>query len=177
MSGQQRLPLEVDPYRMAELGRRFKGKVEIGVFKRLLPMLESTTGSIDVELAFDIDESGIRYLHGKLETTLVLKCQRCLEALDYPLHSEFRLALVQSDSEAGRLPEQYEPLVVETTPLHVLDMIEDEILLSIPNIPMHDEASCSIRPFSEENELDEQQEGDDVKENPFAVLEKLKKDH
>jgi len=177
MSGQQRLPLEVDPFRMAELGRRFEGNVEIRTLKRLLPLLESTTGSIDVELEFDIDEGGIKYLQGKLQTSLVLKCQRCLEAMDYPLQNEFRLALVHSDSEAERLPEQYEPQIVETTPMHMLDMIENEILISIPHIPMHDEALCSIKQFSNENELVEQRDEASVKANPFAVLEKLKKDH
>jgi len=177
MSGQQRLPLEVDPFRMAELGRQMGGQIEIGQFKRLLPLLESTTGSVEVELGFDIDEGGIRFLRGKLTTTLALRCQRCLEVMDYPLQSEFRLALVHCDSEAERLPEQYEPLIVETSPIHVLDMIEDEILLSVPHIPMHDEVMCSIKSFSDENELVAQQEEASVKANPFAVLEKLKKDH
>ena len=177
MSGQHRLPLEVDPFRMAELGRCMSGKIKLDTLKRLLPLLESTTGTIDVELEFGIDEGGISHLHGKLETTLTLKCQRCLQAMDYPLQNEFRLALVHSDGEAERLPEQYEPQIVETTPMHMLDMIEDEILLSIPHIPMHDEALCSVRPVHDKAELVEQQEGVSVKTNPFAVLEKLKKDH
>jgi len=162
---------------MADIGRCMVGKVEIGALKRLLPLLESTTGSIDVELEFNIDEGGIRYLHGKLNTNLALRCQRCLEVMDYPLQNEFRLALVRSDSEAERLPEQYEPLLVETTPVHMLDMIEDEILLAVPHIPLHDESLCSIKQFSDENELIEQQADKSVKANPFAVLEKLKKDH
>lgn len=177
MSGQQRLPLEVDPFRMAELGRHMIGKIKIGTLKRLRPLLESTTGTVDVELKFDIDEGGISYLHGKLETTLVLICQRCLKAMDYPLQNEFRLALVHSDAEAERLPEEYDPQIVETTPMHMLDMIEDEILLSLPNIPMHDKAVCSIRPIHENIELVGQQKEASVKTNPFAVLEKLKKDH
>lgn len=175
MSGQQRLPLELDPFRMAELGRQFTGKVEISSLKRLLPVLESATGQIDVELQFDIDEGGIRYLHGKLATSLVLKCQRCLTAMEFPLRNEFWLAFVQSDSEAEHLPEQYEPQLVETTPIHVLDMLEDEILLSLPHIPLHSNASCSIQQFSDEDELAEQR--DEVVTNPFAILGKLKKDH
>jgi len=177
MSGQQRLPLEIDPFRMAEVGRLMAGKVEITTLKRLLPLLESTTGYIDIELEFNIDEGGVRYMHGKIATTLVLKCQRCMEAMDLPLQNEFSLAFVHSESEAELLPEQYEPQIVESTPVHLMDMLEDEILLSLPQIPMHDEAECSIQSFNDENELVEQQSEKEDKPNPFAVLEKLKRDN
>ncbi len=176
MSGQQSLPLELDPFRMAELGRHFTGNVALKVFKRLIPLLESTTGSIDVELKFGVDEDGIYTLHGTLDTMLVLKCQRCLMAMNFPLQNKFQLALVKSDSEAGQLPERYEAQIVETTPMRIMDMLEDEILLSIPHIPMHNKASCSTQPFRDENNLAEQQQ-EKVKPNPFAVLEKLKKNH
>ncbi len=175
MSGQQRLPLEIDPFLMAEMGRRFIGDVELSVFKRVLPLLESTSGNVDIELVFGIDEGGISYLNGKLKTMLVLSCQRCLTAMDFPVQNEFRLAIVRNNCEAEQLPEHYEPVIVETTPMHMMDMIEDEILLSIPHIPMHDEALCLIKPFSDKDNLAEQQK--EVRPNPFAVLEKLKKDH
>ncbi len=162
---------------MAEIGRRFTGQLEIGSLKRLLPLLDSAAGSVDVELGFDVDEAGIKNLHGTLQATLILRCQRCLEAMEYPLKSEFHLAIIQSDSEAERLPETYEPLVVESTPMHIMDVIEDEILLSLPHIPMHEEGTCSIEPVAGETELEEQQEVGEAKPNPFAVLEKLKKDH
>lgn len=160
---------------MAELGRRFTGKVALGALKRLRPLLESAEGNVDVELTFGIDESGIRYLRGRLAALLTLTCQRCLGPLEYPIENEFQLALVQSDSEVSSLPEQYEPLLVETTPLHMLDMLEDEILLSIPHIPSHSEEACTIRTYVDAGGEAEQQ--NEARDNPFAVLEKLKKDH
>ncbi len=177
MSGQQRLPVEVDPFRMAEQGRQFKGKVEIGSLKRLVPLLESAEGQFDVELGFDVDEIGIKYLYGNLQAELELRCQRCLEKMRYPLNSEFKLALVESEAAVDQLPEGYEPLLVETAPMHILDMLEDEILLVVPQIPVHDESECSIAALVSERELAEQPDEDEPKENPFAVLEKLKKDH
>jgi uncharacterized protein len=177
MSGQQRLPVEVDPYRMAELGRQYSGQIEIGSMKRLLPLLESAKGQVDVELHFDIDETGTKYLQGYLRADLELMCQRCLESMEFPLNTEFRLALIKSDSEAERLSGTYEPLVVETTPLYIQDVLEDEILLSLPTIPMHEPGACSIQPLMKQTELAEQHDEETEKTNPFAVLEKLKKDH
>ena len=162
---------------MAEMGRQYEGRLEIRRLKRLLPLLESDAGSVDVELRFDIDEMGIKYLQGKLEAKLILCCQRCLEAMEYPMESQFRLAILQSDAEAERIPETYEPLVVETTPLHLEEVLEDEILLSVPQIPMHDEMVCSLKTTEGKKELAEQPVKEEVKDNPFAVLEKLKKDH
>ena len=162
---------------MAELGRQYSGQLTIGSMKRLLPLLESAQGVVDVELGFDIDETGTKYLHGKLRAELELKCQRCLESMVFPLNSEFRLALIQDDSEAERLSGDYEPLVVATTPLHLQDVLEDEIILCIPHIPMHEQGVCSIQPLMDETELAEQHDEEMEKTNPFAVLEKLKKDH
>lgn len=176
MSGQQRLPLEVDPFRLAEAGRRISGRLELASLKRVLPLLESTTADVDVNLEFNIDAGGIRYMHGTLETILALKCQRCLENMRLPVQSEFRLALVENDAAIEQLPETYEPLLVETTPIRLYEVLEDELLLAIPMIPMHDESECSAQAFNDENELAERQE-EEVKPNPFAVLEKLKRDH
>ncbi|MDH5444653.1 MAG: YceD family protein [Gammaproteobacteria bacterium] len=177
MSGQQRLPIELDPFRMAEQGRQFSSPVRIKQFKRLLPLLESDEGNVDVELQFEVDEIGMRILRGHLKANLILQCQRCLAKMDYPLESDFHLAIIQSDGEVERLPETYEPLVVESTPMHVLDVIEDEILLSIPQVPMHGENDCIAQPTKDKTELAEQHANGETKENPFAVLEKLKKDH
>lgn len=177
MSGQQRLPVEVDPFRMAEQGRQFKGLVKIGSLKRLVPLLESADGQFEVELAFDVDEIGIKYVCGTLQAVLEMKCQRCLELMQLPLNSEFQLALVESEVEAEQLPETYEPLVVDASPIHLLDMLEDEILLSLPQIPMHSESECSIQPKEMNKELAEQPDRETGNTNPFAVLGKLKKDH
>jgi uncharacterized protein len=56
--------------------------------------------------------------------------------------------------------------LVSSTHFDVLALIEDEILLSLPLVPKHPEASCSTSPLLGTVE---------EPENPFKVLKNIKK--
>ena len=174
MSGpKERLPVEVDPFRMAEQGRRFQGSIELKQMKRLVPLLESTSGCLNVELLFGIDGQGIRNLKGRLKSIVPLTCQRCMSEMHYSLDIEFRLALLSKETEIEKLGEEYEPLIVAATPVRLSDIIEDEVLLAIPQIPMHELNDCPARIYGETDDETKNEAG----QNPFAVLADLKKDN
>lgn len=174
MSGRQdRLPVEVDPFRMAEQGRQIQGLIEFKQLKRLEPLLDSKTGHLDVELKFGIDARGTRRLSGRIEGMVSLTCQRCLSEMNFSLANEFNLALLKHESEIAQLGEEYEPLILESTPVRLAEIIEDEVLLAIPQIPMHEFNDCPASKYGE-TEKDTEQEDN---QNPFAVLADLKKDN
>lgn len=54
------------------------------------------------------------------------------------------LALVRGMDEARRLPERYDPLLVSESLIRPRDLIEDELLLALPQIPMHDPGVCTV---------------------------------
>ncbi len=112
---------------------------------------------------FRLDERRIRTLSGTIEGEISLVCQRCLSPLRFPVDLSFSLGIVTSESEIDRLPDGYEPLLVSGEPLQTSAVIEDEILLAVPPIPHHEgcETGYENRPLP-------------AKDNPFAVLEKLK---
>jgi uncharacterized protein len=66
----------------------------------------------------------------------------------------------------------YEPLVAqEDTPLALVTMVEDELILALPIVPMHPENLCPtvLAPGTvADSDLD-------TKEHPFAVLSNLKR--
>lgn len=167
-----RLPHQIDPFRLAEAGAQLSGRLPLSQFKRLQELLADDTGELEVELGFDVDELGVPIVVGRIQAALSLTCQRCLEAYAYPVDVQIALAWVKTEQEADKLPLRYEPYVVEETPLQLNDVIEDELLLALPQIPMHDEADCPasgllMQDSSAEDEADE-------KANPFSVLAKLK---
>ena len=160
------LPKRIEPVGLADVGRSFRGKVPVAELTRLAPALFSSDGELDVQLDFGLDERRIRTVKGSIEGSLELVCQRCLGALRFPLDLRIRLGVVSGEDEIRRLPEGYEPLLVSGEPLSTFEVIEDEVLLAIPAIPRHaGEERCETgytnQPLQE-------------KENPFAVLEKLK---
>jgi len=160
------LPESIEPVGLADVGRSFRGEIAVSGFERLRPLLADTDGALQVQLSFHLDERRMRVLQGSISGEVRLVCQRCLQALAFPLQVEFSLGIVASEAEIDRLPDGYEPLLVNGEPLKTSEVIEDEVLLAIPAVPMHSgaercESGYRNRPLPE-------------KDNPFSVLEKLK---
>lgn len=177
MSRQQtRLPHQIDPFRLAEAGTHLSGRLPLRQFKRLADVLSDTRGELTVELEFDVDELGVPVVIGSLRANLMLICQRCLEAFAYPVDTRIALAWVRSEQDAGKLPLRYEPCVVEETPLQLNDMIEDELLLALPQIPMHEESVCPASKLLRQTASDDEADEAEHKDSPFSVLAKLKQD-
>ena len=77
----------------------------------------------------------------------------------------FNLAFVRPNQESKELDSHYEIYVIEDEELATHDLISDEILLSIPMVPMHD-YDCI-------KEITEQEIVEQKSENPFAILKKI----
>lgn len=136
--------------------------------------LLDSEGDVDVELEFGIDARRIRYLRGHLRTTLRLVCQRCLQPLVYPLDIDVCLGLVLSEDEAERLPEFYDAYVFDQRAVALKAIIEDELMLALPLVPLHDTGRCRIDPayvVAEEPVLAAEAE----RRRPFAGLDALVK--
>jgi uncharacterized protein len=111
---------------------------------RLRPALLDEAGAVEVDLQFERAEgSGLRRMHGRLAARVQVACQRCLEPMALELVAEPDLILV-GEGEAARLPPEAETLAVEK-PVSVAELIEDELLLVLPMIPMHAPQECPAR--------------------------------
>jgi len=163
------LPDRLDLYAAAEAGRLLRGRVELARLVRALPLLESPDGELEVSLELGRDEDGTHYLAGSVQGKLVLLCQRCLEPMEYPLDVTFRLALVHSQEQSQGLSDRYEPLLITAEPASLAEVLTDEVLLALPIVPLHRGVSTCRPPVT-----DCQTPANSQRENPFAVLAKLK---
>ena len=168
---QQRLPHQIDPFRLAEAGSLLSGEIPLNQMRRLCDLLANDKGQIQVTLQFDVDELGVPCVQGRLQVELELTCQRCLEAYRFVVDHPIALAWVHSEAEIEKLPTRYEPYLVESTPLMLRDVLEDELLLALPSVPMHPVEACKVKvePVVENEPATEEQ-----RENPFSVLASLK---
>jgi uncharacterized protein len=95
-------------------------------------------------LAFARDERGLRVITGEASLTVVLPCQRCLEAVEIALECPMRLGLIEAEAQADALPEDLDPVVVAgEDQLRPLDLVEDELLLALPLVPRHPDGACA----------------------------------
>jgi uncharacterized protein len=142
------LPQVVDPRRLAELNRALAGRLPLAALPRLATILEDRDAgcgdqaSAAFELRFRRDASGRYLVAGRVDATLRLRCERCMGALDLPVSSGFTLAVVEGLDEAARLPDDYEPLLVDDGKVDPATLIEDELLLAVPAVPRHAVGAC-----------------------------------
>jgi len=148
MSG--RLPVQVDPLDLADKRRTIEGDLPVSTLRRLGDWLHSREGTIDVQLHFGRDEAGRRVMQGRLGGELQLVCQRCLTPFALPVARPVDLVLVETEAEAGLLPEELEPLVVgENRGVHTVDLLEDELILALPLVARCGDFGHACEPATE----------------------------
>jgi len=131
----------------------------------------SDLGEIEVELKFD-RAGPIPFIEGHIITELQLKCQRCMQAMPHAMDVRFKLGLVLNDEHIEKLPDEFEPYLIEDDNNHLPDMLEDELLLALPLVAMH-EFDCSDYLQQQDSEQQNEVEKVEEKENPFSVLKDL----
>ncbi len=180
-----RLPVEVNPFRLIEQRRQLAGKVKAKKLPRLQELLVSLEDSSEfmVELEFDYSLSKLPMISGKVCGSVALECQRCLEPVQVEVDA--RLNVVVTASQTDRRPEDegYEICIVEDERLFLQDFIEDEVLLALPVVPRHN--SCepvkALREASIEDNIENtgdtntEYQQEEERENPFAALKDWKK--
>ena len=185
----QRLPVQIDPIRLAASRQQLHGELEISRLTRLAELLTSKEGMVKVKLEFDIDVNKISYVRGSITADLSLICQRCLEAMPWHLDADVSLAFIAHEHKIEELVEEYEPYIIGSDPVVLSDLIEDEILLALPQVPLHSEVEC--KPAVPLKEFDSTQSNSEVvqneeqdslsqsaskRKNPFEVLASIKSD-
>jgi len=168
---EEKLPQKVDPFRFADNAIRLQGVLYVNDLERLCDYLHKHSGEIRVDLTFGKNEQGIRFLTGKLSGHLQLQCQRCMEDLAYEITNKIWLAIVHTEEEAAQLPSGYDAIIVDNDILVIQDMIEDELIVSLPVVPMHHPNECKVTlPLVIKSE----QELETGKNNPFNVIDFLR---
>jgi len=171
MSKENPLPQKVDPFRFAENEISLKGIIPIKDMTRLCPSLGSDEGQAKVNVAFGVDEQGTRFMRGDYSAHLVLQCQRCMETFENEVSGDLLLGLVTTEEAIDELPKNYDAVVVKDNSLIIQDVIEDELILSLPIVPMHNIENCKIiLPLA----VGSTEKVETASENPFKVIELLR---
>lgn len=164
------VPEMLDVWRMVAAKRSFEGRAPLSEFTRLHGLLFDTEGEVSFSLQFDSDALlKVSFVELRVDAALPLECQRSLQRFVLPVHLEQRLGLIRDEADEAALPEEYEALLVPNDGmLRLLDMVEDELVLAVPAVPLNPESDAVERdwPIPEE-EL--------AQANPFAGLASLKK--
>jgi uncharacterized protein len=112
------------------------------------------------------------WLHLSAQASVPLTCQRCMAAVSTPLEVDQWYRFVESEEVAmAEDDEAEEDLLVMVPQFDLLALLEDELLMALPLVPMHE--TCPVTPVFSAG--DPAVEAAQAKPNPFAVLGQLKK--
>jgi len=125
----------ISPNRAAEGKRIFSGTIPLVRMKRLAALLVDAKGEASFTAAFRIDLEHRIVIDLQVEAALPLICQASLEVYDEQVKRSSELAVIEDDSEQFELPENYEPVLTENGRLAIASLVEDELLLALPQIP------------------------------------------
>lgn len=123
------------------------------------------------------------WLHLSIEANVPMSCQRCLAPMQQPLSVDHSFRFLPDEASAAEEDmDAEEDLLVASHQFDLLELIEEELLLAAPIVPMHDDCpeADKLAPWLTAED-DEREISDDApasgleKRQPFAVLAQLKR--
>ncbi len=156
-----------------------KGQIEgtwpIARFNRLAPQLFDCDGDVACAIVGEVDAVGRPFIHITVRTQLHVQCQTCLQAMPIDVDNTFSLQLVLREDQIDE-DADFDPIVVGDEEISLLDLVEDELILSLPVVANHELGECKIdaavlQQDTQQNDVTDEEPRD----NPFAVLASIKK--
>ncbi|NYT59755.1 DUF177 domain-containing protein [Alcaligenaceae bacterium] len=169
----------IDTYELARLGATVRGEAPLAQFARLTEGLPSQADAhAEWTITGEKDMHGQYFLHTWVRANPVLECQRCLQPFAWQMETGSRVQVVKSEANLDAEgdhdadDEDFIERIVGSARLDVRELIEDEIILSLPYVPKHDVCPSLPVPLVEDEPAPDSDSG---KPSPFAILSQLKK--
>lgn len=188
------LPTQLDVKALARQGQPFAGGLPLLVFARLMADAPAWPAEAEAPLAEvrwqaraefrerSVAESAERavggaaggaplWLHLAVSASVPQTCQRCLQPYAQPVQVDrwFRFVADEATAEAQDDDSEEDLLVFEPR-FNLFDLIEDELLMELPLVPMHDTCPTALPTSAGDLDADDQAE----RPHPFAALAALK---
>ncbi len=165
------LPHQVDIRKLVTRRAHIGAQISLTELNRITESLVDKSGDVVVDLDFGVDDQGIKIITGSLEALVKVNCQRCLQAMSVSVCCDVSLGIVWDEAQAASLPKSLDPFIVGEEPVDLRDIVEDELLLSLPFVSYHEPQQCTgFQSYSSSEEDEPQQQ----EANPFSVLKDLK---
>jgi len=139
----------IDPWKAADGRRSFQGTMPLKRLQRLEPMLAPFPAGQDEErlarndaafsVSFAYDEQGLVTIQINVTASLPLICQRSLLPYLEMIDRSSLLVVIEQVSDQDLVPESYDPVLVEHRRLAIQDIVEEELLLAVPQVPRNPE--------------------------------------
>jgi uncharacterized protein len=146
--------------------RYYQGKVKLQEMSRLIDVLDDANGEVEFSIQFDRAAKLLGQARLQISTDLALICTISAKSFLFHVEIDSTVGFIDDVAYEDCIGENMEASWVENGFVKPLEIIEDELILAVPDTPF-DETCGQVE--SEVVEVVEQ------KPNPFDVLKSLKK--
>lgn len=120
----------------------------VGDFERLAQEFVNPEAMLQYRVCGGQDARGRPRLSCKVKAEVEMLCQRCLKPVRVAVDSDRLLYLAASEADADRLEsalaDEDIEVIVAGQSLDLAGVVEDEVLLSLPIVPMHADCDMAI---------------------------------
>ena len=174
----------VDAFSFCRLGEQRNAETAVSELPRLsVECAEGKQGVISWSVQGAVDKNARSRLSLKVKGEMQVVCQRCLAPMAFHLDSQAELMLARDEDHADEIEALLDDgeiddvdVVVGSKSFNLLDLVEDEALLAIPQSPKHEicaEMTAAIRSVISAGSTEAAVDADASKaKSPFAVLKK-----
>ena len=138
----------LDVVSLARREGKWSGQVSLSALPRLRALLasEGGAGDVKVELGFRVDGSGRLQVAGEAVASATVACSRCMEDVPVRMRATVDALVVRSEAEANELIADCDVIVAPSREMEVAHLIEDDLLLGLPETGCGDRESCPNAP-------------------------------
>ncbi len=145
-------PDRIDPIKLAQAGQTVSGQSLGAALSRWAESSADPArcGPVDWSAHFELrtDAAGrdVAWMNLQAQAGLQLVCQRCLLTMDWHQHLEREYRFVATESQALELDsDTEEDLLALDQALDLLALVEDELIMDLPMVPMHEVCPKPVR--------------------------------
>jgi uncharacterized protein len=133
-----------DPFKLAGSGDALEGTLDVGGMPRLADRVatDRTQTPIHWRMEGSLDARSRPQLTVHVEGSLWLVCQRCMQPFPWALEHTTTVLLARDEDELERLDVEEAEVVLATPRMSAQELVEDELVLTVPFSPRHPEGEC-----------------------------------
>ena len=169
----------LDVAAFAKANAVMEGQEPLSAFERLAQEAQSSVEGFNVswyaegEHVQETGGVGHLWLHLEADAQVPMVCQRCLGVAHIDLQVDRSFRFVKDEATAEAMDDEAEEdLLALSKDFNLRELLEDELLMELPLVPMHDECPEAVPMASTDEDFES---ASTEKTNPFAVLAGLRK--
>ena len=134
----------VDVFQLSRTGGEASGTVDARQLPRLADQaLDDRPSTIRYRIQGTKDGRGRPALDIAVEGEVHVACQRCLQPMTLPLARRTLLVVASTQAELEAWDRDEQEVALADHPASAADLVEDEVLLTLPLSPRHESGECA----------------------------------